>query len=271
MIRRTVQLGRPLPALFRFVAMVLLPVVLFVAGCSARKAPPSSSPGDLIVLGRDRMNEGDFEKAREAFNRILQDYPESNLRSEALLSLADSFYESEEYQEAKFQYEKFIQLYPVNPQTPRALYFLGMCDFRRLLVIDREQTQAQEAFNNFSRLVRQFPQSPLVAEARPKIRELEIRLSEKQYYIASFYYSQADYQSAIPRYLGILKRFPKTPPADKALYYLADSYLREDSLAKAGASLNRLIKEYPKSSYRKKAERKLADLQETLKSISSKP
>jgi outer membrane protein assembly factor BamD len=251
--------------------MVLVPVVLFVVGCSARKAPPSSSPGDLIVLGRDRMNQGDFEKARESFNRILQDYPESNLRSEALLSLADTFYESDDYQEAKFQYEKFIQLYPANPQTPRALYFLGMCDYRRILSVDREQTQAQDAYNNFSRLVRQFPQSPLVAEGKPKIQELEIRLSEKQYYIASFYYSQSDYQSAIPRYLGILKRFPKTPSADKALYYLADSYLREDSFTKASASLNRLIKEYPKSSYRKKAEGMLAKLQETLKSASSTP
>ncbi len=217
------------------------------------------------------MNQGDFEKAREAFNRILQEYPESSLRSEALLSLADSFYESEKYQEAKFQYEKFIQLYPVNPQTPRALYFLGMCDYRRILTLDREQTQAQEAFKNFSRLARQFPQSPLVAEANPKIRELEIRLSEKQYYIASFYYSRAEYQSAIPRYLDILKSFPKTPPADKALYYLANSYLREDSFAKANASLNRLIKEYPKSSYRKKAERMQAELQQTLKNASTKP
>ena len=138
-------------------AIIVLASLLVLGGCSARKAPPSaSSAGDLIVLGRENMQAQNFERARAAFNRILQEYPESNLRSVALISLADSFYASKEYDEAKFQYDKFVQLYPVNPQTPRAYYFLAMCDYNRLASVDRDQIEAENALANFRRLVRQY-------------------------------------------------------------------------------------------------------------------
>ncbi len=248
-----------------FLLFPLLCVLLVAAGCSARRAPQDdSSPGDLIVLGRESMRDKNFDQAREAFNKILQEYPESNLRSEALLSLADSFFASKDYQEAKFQYEKFVQLYPVNPQTPRSLYYLSMCDYRRLAHIDRDQTQAEDALKSFRRLVRQFPNSLLVSEAAPKILELEVRLARKEYDIGKFHYNNSTYQAAIPRFLGILKIYPKTPSVDAALYYLADSYRREEEYAKAAAALRKLIREHPKSGYQRWARRLYSRLPQTV-------
>lgn len=253
-------------------ALISLTVLFASGGCSARKSTKSrSSAGELIVLGRESMKERNFERAREAFNRILREYPESNLRSEALLSLANSFYAAKDFQEAKFQYEKFDQLYPVNPQTPRALYFLGMSDYRRLNKVDRDQSLTRDALNNFRRLVRRFPQSPMVTEARPKIEDLEARLAKKEFSIGKFHHSNANYHSAIPRFLRLLKAFPKSPSVDAALYYLADSYAQEENYDKAGGSLQRLIREHPESRYRRKAERLLRSLPKIAKDGSNAP
>ena len=250
-------------------AIIVLASLLVLGGCSARKAPPSaSSAGDLIVLGRENMQAQNFERARAAFNRILQEYPESNLRSVALISLADSFYASKEYDEAKFQYDKFVQLYPVNPQTPRAYYFLAMCDYNRLASVDRDQIEAENALANFRRLVRQFPDTPLSAEAGPKVTELEARLARKELLVARFHYSGSNYQSAIPRFLGLLKDYPKAPAAAAALYYLADSYRREENFRKAGMALRRLIRSHPKSRYHKKARSLLRKLPKLAQSAS---
>ncbi|MEE8110594.1 MAG: tetratricopeptide repeat protein, partial [bacterium] len=77
----------PLPfrqRVFPLTALILFPLLLLGAGCSVRKAPETrSSAGELILLGRENMKDRNFERAREAFNRILQEYPESNVRSEA--------------------------------------------------------------------------------------------------------------------------------------------------------------------------------------------
>lgn len=249
-----------------FLYFSLLFTLIIIAGCSARKpSEHESSPGDLIVLGRENVLDQDFERARAAFNKILQEYPESNLRSEALLSLADSFFASKDYQEAKFQYEKFIQLYPVNPQTPRAIYYLSMCDYRRLAHIDRDQGRAKDSLENFRRLVRQFPDSPLASEVIPKISELEARLARKEYDIGKFHYKNSTYQAAIPRFLGILKKYPKTPSIDATLYYLADAYKREEDYTKAATTLRKLFREHSESEYQRRAKRLYSRLPEIVK------
>jgi outer membrane protein assembly factor BamD len=241
----------------------LLVGVLFLAvgiggGCAARQATEKErSAGDLLILGKEDLSARNFERAREAFNRILREYPESHLRSEALLSLADSFYAAKEYQEAKFQYEKFVQLYPVNPQTARAYYFLGMSDFQRLNAIDRDQTLTREALKNFRKLAAQFPGEPHVEEALPKVRILEEKLAQNQYYISEFYYRKGLYHSAIPRLEELLKEFPKTSVADAALYLLGESYRHEESHEKAASAYRRLLADYPSSRYRSRSESRL--------------
>ena len=264
--RMQAHLRRTRQGQISFLHFSLLLALLIVVGCSARKpSEHESSPGDLIVLGRENVQDQDFERARAAFNKILQEYPESNLRSEALLSLADSFFASKDYQEAKFQYEKFVQLYPVNPQTPRAIYYLSMCDYRRLAHIDRDQTHAEDSLKNFQKLVHQFPDSPLTPEVIPKISELKARLARKEFNIGKFHYSNSTYQAAIPRFLGILKKYPKTPSVDATLYYLADAYKREEDYTKTADALRKLLREYPESRYLERAKKLYSRLPDIVK------
>ncbi len=241
-----------------FLLATLLLTGVVIEGCAGRKATEQErSAGELFVLGQDDLKARKFERAREAFNRILQEFPESNLRSEALMSLADSFYNAEQYQEAKFQFEKFVQLYPVNPQTARAYYFLAMSDFERLNSIDRDQTLTREALTNFRKLAAQFPGAPQVQEALPKIHICEENIAQNQYYISDFYFGRKLYHSAIPRLEGLLDEFPETSVSDAALFLLAESYLKEENYEKATEAYQRLLTDYPESRFASKSESRL--------------
>ena len=57
-----------------------------------------------------------------------------------------------------------------------------------------------------------------------------------------------------------MKEYPKAPAVAAALYYLADSYRREENFRKAGKALRQLIRYHPKSRNQKKARSLLGKL-----------
>ncbi len=227
-------------------------------GC-ARAPEERVSAGELFVLGREDLRERNFTKAREAFQKLLQEYPDSKLRAEALLNLADAYYKEEGYEESKFHYKKFVDLYPIHTKTPHALYYLGLSDYRRILSYDQDPQFARDALESFQKLKRSFPNHELVREAEERIRKLRRHLARHELYIARFYYGQGLYVSAIPRLREFLDEYEDVnEERDYALFILGESLMAEESYEKAGKAYGRLVKEFPGSSYARRARRRLS-------------
>lgn len=229
-------------------------------GC-ARSPEGRVSAGELFVLGREDLRERNYAKAREAFQKLLQEYPDSKLRAEALLNLADAYYKEEGYEESKFHYKKFVDFYPVHTKTPHALYYLGMSDYKRVRAYDQDPQFARDALESFQKLKRSFPNHKFVKEAEEKIRKLRRHLARHDLYIARFYYGQGLYVSAIPRLREYLAEYEDVnEERDYALFILGESLMAEESHEKAEKAYRRLVKEFPKSSYARRARRRLSDL-----------
>lgn len=244
----------------RPIALLLVAGTLLIGGCTVRPAD-KASPGELMLLGQEDLRAERYENARQAFQRLLREYPDSNHRREALLNLADSYYKGEEYIEARVQYAEYVQLYPVSQQTARAYYFLGMSDFNRILDPDQEQTVTRDALKNFEELVRRFPRSEFAAQAKEKIQALRDRLARHHLFIARFYLTKGKRVSAIPRLMEVVKGFPDQPGLRaEAMYYLGESYWMEESFQKAGEAYRNLIKEYPSHPLSQRAYQRLVDL-----------
>ena len=61
----------------------------------------------LYLRGVSYLKKARYEQARKDFNRILDEYPRSNLNSSAKTSLADSYYLAEDINEAIIRYRQF--------------------------------------------------------------------------------------------------------------------------------------------------------------------
>ena len=64
-----------------------------------------------------------------------------------------------EYGEAELAYNDFINLHPTNENVPYAVYQLGMCHYKQMYSIDRDQTETNKAIKEFERLITRFPDS----------------------------------------------------------------------------------------------------------------
>ncbi len=178
---------------------------------------PENEPAEsLIVEGMDAYNVGDYYNALEAFNKILDQYPFSPQATLAELKAADSHFYKEEYIEAKTLYQEFEERHPTNEAIPYVMFQIGMCDFRRTDRIDRDISGAQEAIQNFSKLLRSFPNSPYTREAKAHIAAAKDFLVNHEYFVAVFYVRTEKYAQAQHRLKYLLNMYPDAAIAPKA-------------------------------------------------------
>ncbi|MBT5948266.1 MAG: outer membrane protein assembly factor BamD [Nitrospinaceae bacterium] len=240
--------------------LVISFLALIATGCISR-SKEQATPGELFVLGQQDLRSDRFEAARQAFKRLLREYPDSKHRRTAPLNLADSYFQEEEYLEAKVQYSEFVQLYPVSPHTSKAYFFLGMSDFNRILDFDRDQSIANDALKSFRAVKKRFPRSKFSKKSDEKIKKIRSLLASSELFIANFYLRRGQRVSAIPRYRDIIKNYRDQPEIRaEAIYQMGESFRLEESYEKAGQTYRILIEEHPTSPFSQDAYDRLLSL-----------
>ncbi|MGH8069910.1 MAG: outer membrane protein assembly factor BamD [Candidatus Entotheonellia bacterium] len=237
----------------------LLVVVMFVGGCASSGAVRRSAD-EWFEAGQRELARGKYTKAEEAFSKFLEQHPQDRRRPEALLGLADAMYGDERYEEAKFQYRRFLELFPASPDAAKAQFNSAMCSFQRMKTIDRDQSTTQEAVQEFQRLIQFYPRSQYVAEAEEKLAESRERLAAYELYVGRFYYRQGAYPAAIGRFEGLLKGYPEVSFADEVFFLLGNAYERSNNSQAATSVFDELVKRYPQSRYANQAKARLASL-----------
>jgi outer membrane protein assembly factor BamD len=237
----------------------LLVVVVLADGCASSRAVRRSAD-EWFELGQRELARRKYSKAEEAFSKFLEQHPQDRRRPEALMGLADALYGDKRYEEAKFQYRRFLELFPASPEAAKAQFNSAMCSFQRMKTIDRDQSTTQEAVQEFQRLIQSYPRSSYVEEAKEKLAASHERLAAYELYVGRFYYRQGAYPAAIGRFEGLLKVYPEVGFADEVLFLLGNAYERSDHPQDATSVFDALVKRYPQSRYANQAKARLASL-----------
>jgi outer membrane protein assembly factor BamD len=232
-----------------------------LAGCSQKEQP--KTPEEYLRLGDRQLGRKRAQQAREYYQQLLEQFPDSEQKVLAQFNIAESLYSEKNYLEARFEYQKLLELYPTHPLASRAQFQIGMCSLKEMLSYDRDQQKTLEALQAFRLFRRQYPHDPLLAEAEAHIRLLRARLAQHEFAIARFYYKKGAYHAAIGRLLNYIQVYPNTPDLDAALYMLADSYRAEENYVKAQRVLRLLVDQFPNSKYLSRARAQLRELPET--------
>lgn len=229
-------------------------------GCSISKKAIKETAQDYYIFGTKVYEKGDYKEAQETFQKLLNEYPDSDLRRKALLNLAESEYKNAEYDLARFHYLKYFELYPTDPEAETALFQAGMSNFIRLRPDDRDQEYTQDVIADFEKLLLTFPRSRYAQEALDKVLFCKNKLAAHELNVGLYYFKKGAYISAIQRFDNILSYYPHISFRDKALFYKGEAYYKEESFDKASGVFKDFIAQYPRSLLRKEAEEYLAKL-----------
>ena len=218
------------------------------------------SPKALLEEGIRAIKLDQPFRAQTLLKQLVEDFPDSKERKQAMLLIARSHYTFEEYEEAKFHFQKFIDLYPMHKNADRAYFFKAMSDYQRIDLALRDQTATKEAREGLQQLIKRFPKSQYVKQAKQKLSECNFKLAKNIFEVGKFYYRTGAYLSAISRFKDLLKNHAKQNFFDEAAFLLAESHYHEQSFKNAFLLYKKFTKEYPRSRLTLKAKKRLKAL-----------
>jgi len=240
--------------------IILLLSFSFILSCSTTKDKKPSSPSKLLREAKRFYKAEDAERAKSNINMIMEDFPDSKERIAGLMLLADLHYREEEYEEAKFQYQKFTELYPAHKYVDRAHFYKAMSNFKLSDLASRDLTPVNSALEGFNNFINEFPNSTYKIQAQKIAHKCLDILAQNIFEIGKFYFRTGSYQSAIIRLKSLMVEYPTHSYIVEAQFLLAESYFHEQNYNKARAHYKIVLQKYPRTEFAKQARIKLRKL-----------
>jgi outer membrane protein assembly factor BamD len=216
--------------------ILLLGVVATVlAGCGRRdNVVEDQGPELLYQRGFDAMEASNFVGAIQYFNALEARYPFSPETRQAQLDLIYLYYRSQQPEQAIDAAEEFERENPTHERIDYCLYMRGLVYFdqapnivEKLFRVDlslRPPKDTLRSFSTFQELIRRFPDSEYVADARQRMVYLRNRLAEYENHVADYYIRRGAYVAAVNRAKYALEHYPGAPELEKTLQILVMAY-----------------------------------------------
>jgi outer membrane protein assembly factor BamD len=153
---------------------------------------------------------GKVDKAAEAFMQVRTYYPGHELARKSIFSTADLYYNQEDYELALKNYEEFRLLYPTDFDAGYCLFRIGLCHYKQMGTLDRDQSETMKAIQSFEVFMKTYPTSPYGKDAEASLKEARNLLAKHYVYIGKFYLKKGNSKAACTRFQSIKKQYPDT-------------------------------------------------------------
>jgi outer membrane protein assembly factor BamD len=244
--------------------------ILGTAACTAAPKGPDkitlellNSPKEVLFeKGKGLIEKKKYDQGRKYLSFVFETYPNDPMGRESLLMVADAYYKeggTTGYTEARFRYRDYLNRYPGAPRRDYARYQFALCYDKEHEKPDRDQTSTREALDQYRALMREFPDSGYNGAARERIRQLTDMLAEHEFAVGYFYFRKGAPGAALGRFTAIEERFPDYGAKDKLFFYSSEALRRLGRNDEANRYLARILEEYPKSEFAKKAKKKTSN------------
>jgi len=118
---------------------------------------------------------------------------------------------------------------------------------------DRDFTNAQEAEEQYRKMINMFPDSTLIPRAKQRLRDVQEVLAEREAQIGFYYESRENYNAAIARLDTVADTYPLYSKSDQVLIAIGDAYAGEAHGIQIATGLPSAVRERLRSIYEDKA------------------
>ena len=261
--------GDALGASMRHIVLALgITAALLITGCASDKSiedtgysktPLVNRKGEklksadaarLYESARDFLMHGQPEQALPLYSEVTARFPFTPYASQSELESITAHYEAEDYDQAVDAADRFIKQHPRNPHIDYVYYMRGVSNYaqnQQSLISanpDRRNVEyLKQAFNDFSLLVNNYPDSVYAKDAQLHMIDIRNRVAHFDLEIAEYYLMRHAYVASARRAEQVVEDYQGSNAVPRALEIMEISYaklnqpgLAEDSRAILQAS-----------------------------------
>lgn len=229
------------------VAAVAAVAVAATAGCGSTTPYRGMEAENLFRLATEKYDEGEYDDAMRALDRLVVSFGTWGRIPEARLLLGHAAYANEDYLTARSEYLRFLDRFPGHEDAPEAA--VGVC--RCLVALSphsqRDQGYTEDALTTCRNVVLDYPGTDQAQEAADLANRMRLKLAEKEYDTGMFYFRRDLYDSAIIYFEFVTDLYPETEFAPKALLGIYQANLEIGYSDLAEEARQRLLENYPDS------------------------
>lgn len=253
----------------------LLVIIVLLASCNEyQKALKSEDPAVKFEMATKMYEAKKYNKAIRIFEQIASVYRGKPESENLYFMFSQSYFKSEQYYLAGYQFESFVSSFPKSDKAQEAS-FLGAKSYSMLSpVYSLDQTDTTKAIEKLQAFIDTYPNSIYLAEANVIMKNLNEKLERKVFENAKGYNTISDYKAALVALDNFIADFPGTPFKEEALFYKYDSAYQlginsvpakmEERLNVAKLAYANLIKFKADTKYKKQADEMYARIEKDL-------
>ena len=162
-----------------------------------------------VVVGSD-------ERVIEILRTVIKDAPYGKYAAIAQYKIGLFMKERGDYQEARDEFEKTMNDYPSSEWAQASKFQIAMADMSRASDAQHEQKVTSVAMNEFNEFVKTHPDSQLTPEAQAQMARLKDKEAENNFVIAKFYQKQKNLKAARIYYKEVVNNYADTSWGPKA-------------------------------------------------------
>lgn len=251
----------------------LLPLLFTFGVFTLSSCATSEGGGDRTQMCKNRFDaadkefkEGHYGRVKAPLEEILNLCIGTGYMEQTQFLLAESYFNLEEWLEARGEYGSFVNNFPSSPFNETAEFRKAVAAFNIEYNIDRDETNTTLAMRDFEKFLSNHPESPLADSVHHYLDLLTERRAERDFRTARLYHKLGHPQSTAIYMKEFLDLYPKSKRRPEALALLVKSYAELDQFESARYYLDNYRMTVPDSIQKRldspeKQERNIAKLE----------
>jgi outer membrane protein assembly factor BamD len=210
---------------------------------------------ELYASAREALDSGDAAGALQLYDDVEARFPFTPYATQAQLDSIYAHYRLQQAELALSAANRFLKQYPQHARIDYVHYLKGLVNFTRsadefdkILRIDgthRDPVFARSAFEDFSLLIKRFPDSRYAQDARRRMIWLKNGLARYELHVAEFYVRRGAPIAASRRAQYIIDHYQGTDSVPVALDILQQTYAQLGLQEQADEAQRVLQANYP--------------------------
>ena len=199
---------------------------IFLSACSGTRPTGTTEAEILFKEAQKYIDKKQFILANEKLNTLRSQHPYSYYATPAELIQADILFKQENFVESASAYILFRDFHPKHEKISYVVWMIGESFYNQLpSTSDRDLSQGYEAIKYYQEIISKYPKSEFIEQAKEKNIKISEMFSQKEQYIADFYFKTKVFDAARYRYLAMIDEFKEPSILDHSILRILQSSL----------------------------------------------